>query len=273
VAHLIKQNIIICFIVILIASIVGCNEVDPSKHAGRLRISLTEGGGLFLKGFYIDLQSIEVILSDSLGHSTNEWIPLEFTGGVYELSNLTQEKSKQLVDQFFPAENRIINIRLTFGKDSYLLLSGQGNEKIPVIIPDEYSKSTIFPANAQIFENVICNILLDINILESLSLENGTYVFRPTGRSYPETFGGTIKGSVQQKDIPFIVLAHKENVDTIATLTDRSGVFLFRGLNTGLWNITILGDDSLRYADSTFVDTVFQGKITTISPVNLKQIN
>lgn len=271
--NLFKQIILSCLIAVSIVFIAGCNEVDPSNHAGRLRISLTDGGGLLLKGLFLDIQSIEVNLSDSIGNGSNEWIPLEFTGGLFELSSITREKSKQIVDQFFPAQNRIVNIRMTFGKDNYLLLSGKGDEKIPITIPDEFATGTLVSANAQIFDNVICNILLDINILESLSLENSSYVFRPSIRTYTETFGGSLKGSVQQKDFPFIVVAYKENVDTMATLTDQTGAFLFKGLEVGPWNVTILGDDSLKFADSTFVDTVFQGKITTISPINLKEIN
>ena len=261
------------FLIVLLSGSTGCNRVDPSIHAGRLRLSLTEGSGVIMKGLFIDLQSIEVSVIDSTGSSSGEWIPLEFTGGVYELSNLTKGKYDQMVDQFYPAGNLISQIRLTFGEGSYMLLSGQGDQKTTLTIPSEFADGLIIPVSAQIFENVISNIILDINIVESLFYVDNAYVFYPSVRAYPEIYGGIVKGHVQPKEFSFLVLAHRLNIDTLAALTDQSGMYYFQGLKEGPWNITIFGNDSLGLADSTFVDTVYQNKITDISPVLLRKIN
>jgi len=96
-------------LVIMIAilfSFAACKNEDVSENAARLQIKLTDAASPVIKELYIDIRQIEVYVTDTTGNE-GEWVPLAFPGREYNLLQLMNGKTAQLVDQYFPAGKKI----------------------------------------------------------------------------------------------------------------------------------------------------------------------
>ena len=107
-------------IVTILIIIVSCSKEDVSENAARLRIKLTDATSLVLKELHVDIAEIYVFVTDSTS-TEGEWVQLEFSGGEYNLLNLMNGKTVQLVDQYFPAYKEIEKIRLQLGNNNRIL--------------------------------------------------------------------------------------------------------------------------------------------------------
>ncbi len=261
-----RKNIIVSLIILLtITLFVGCSKNDPSFNATRLRISLTDEpistreSSFTISELNVDIQKIEVSLMDSVDNTEN-WITLDYNGGLHNVLSLTNGKSKQIVDQYFPA-GVLRRIRIFFGDNTYLKTSkGQIN-----LINEETVKNGIVATiNTSLYANYITNILVDINAALSFYEQNDNWFFKPTVRVFPETYGGSLKGYVLPREAnPQVIIVNEK--DTLLSIPEsKDGLFLFRGLEEGKWDIHVLTDPRLGYKDTIFSDSVFMGQTTEI---------
>ncbi|HCB88791.1 MAG TPA: hypothetical protein DEP71_05850, partial [Porphyromonadaceae bacterium] len=108
--------------------------------------------------------------------------------------------------------------------------------------------------------NYITSIMIDINAALSFYESNGNYFLKPVLRVFPETFGGSLKGYALPVEAMPIVKIVKDK-DTLFTIPEKTdGMFHFKGLKEGDWEIVVFSTSNSGYRDTLFVDTVYTGK-------------
>jgi len=248
---------------LLFLSLVSCSTDDPSENATRLRIRLTDAASLEIKELTIDIQSIEVMVADSLNRE-EEWVTLQFAGGEYNLLKLMNGKSVQLVDQYFPAGGRLQKIRLMLGNNNRLLTTA--NEIIPLEIPSEMTEGIMIDnVDAELPSHIISSIVIDVNAALSVRESNGNYSFHPVARAFPEIRGGSLRGYVAPVEANAFI-AVVQATDTFLTLPEADGMFMFTGLKEGTCEVHVMANPLTHYRDTLLTDSIVQGKITDITP-------
>lgn len=255
--------------------LISCTEDSFVENSARLRISLTESSSMPLSEANLQITSIEVMLTDSTGQSQDEWIPLEYAGGTYNLLKYLKGETIRIADQYFSA-GTITQIRIKLAStlhivDKYSLLSDQ--QQLPVDLATEYQDGVVVAADIPLTPNVITDILLDFNLAQSIYKNNADdFVFVPYVRAYTQLDGGMLKGTISPVEaVPMVQIGYL--TDTLSTFAASDGSFYFQGLRAGLWEIHVIPLNTL-YADTTVMDTVFNQLTTTVSPnpIVLKKI-
>ena len=236
-------------------SFTGCSKNDPSINATRLRIKLTDAPVVLISEFNIDIQKIEISTTDNTS-GDEKWTTLDFQGGVYNVLPLSNGKSKQIVDQFFPA-GVLRKIRITFGNGS--TIKTDAGEK-GLVLDSEIKDGVVLEVNENLYANYITSIMIDINAALSFYESNGNYFLKPVLRVFAEASGGSLKGyALPVEALPVVKIV--KDKDTLFTVPEKAdGMFLFKGLKEGEWEISVFPASSLGYRDTLFVDTVFAGK-------------
>jgi len=248
---------------ILFISFVSCNTDDPSDNATRLRIQLTDAASLEIKELYIDIQSIEIMVADTLNRE-GEWVALPFSGGEYNLLKLMNGKSVQLVDQYFPAGGRLQKIRLMLGNNNRLLTTT--NEIIPLELTTDRTEGIVIDnVDAELPSHIISSIVIDVNAALSVRESGGNYSFHPVARAFPEIRGGSLRGYVAPVEANAFI-AVVQATDTFLTLPEADGMFMFTGLREGPCEIHVMANPLTHYRDTLLTDSIVQGKITEITP-------
>ncbi|MGI6046687.1 MAG: DUF4382 domain-containing protein [Petrimonas sp.] len=263
------------FFLVFVLVFTTCSKNDPSINATRLRISLTDAPTLLIRELNVDIQKIEVSTVES--ENDNEtWTTLKFNGGVFNILTLSNGKSKQIVDQYFPS-GVLRQIKITFGTKSNIVAVTKDDVIDLILDPSIQDGVVILDVTANLYANYISNIMIDINAAMSVYELNGNYFFRPTIRAFPETFGGTLKGVVSPKEADAAVLITKVSEterDTLFTVPESTnGMFMFKGVSEGNWKVHIITMPELGYKDTVFItDSVYTGKILDLKSITLKKI-
>lgn len=253
-------------------SFFSCEKNDPSVNAGRVRLKLssvssfviTTDSSFVVKELYLDINQIEVTVLDSAGRQS-DWIPLEFDSKEFNLLDLSGGKSVQIVDQYFPANQTISNIKLVFGDRSRAVPTTGVDNTENLIIPDVLTDGLVIPVIENLYPNHISSIVIDVQTAFAVLESNGNYYLNPVTRAFPETFGGSIRGTVAPREAFATVLITQET-DTLFTVPEPEGLFVFNGLREGDWKIHILANRLSGFKDTVFTDVVVQGKITELKP-------
>lgn len=260
------------FFLVFLFIVFSCDKNDPSVNAARLRVKLsslssfviTTDTNFVVKELHLDINRIEVAVLDSAARQS-EWISLEFDAKEFNLLSLSGEKSLQLVDQYFPANQTISAIKLIFGNKSRAIPTTGVDNKQDLIIPDALKEGLILPVVVNLYPNNISSIVIDVQTPFAVFESNGNYFLNPVSRVFPETFGGSLRGTVAPLEALAAVLITR-NADTLLTIPEPQGSFLFRGLEEGPWKIHILANRLSGFKDTIFTDTVVQGKIRELKP-------
>lgn len=257
----------------LIFVLASCTK-DPSINATRLQIKLTDAPmdtraeAIVISEFNVDIQKIEVSATDSLGEN-EDWVTLDFNGGVYNILPLTNGKSKQIADQYFPA-GILRRLRVHYGNNSSISI--RNGEPRELILEPGYENGVEYEVNTTLYPHYISSIMIDINAQLSLYEQNGNYFFKPDARVFAEAFGGSLKGFAGPPDAsPAVIITNeKEALFSIPEFSD--GMFKFIGLEEGEWEIYVYSQSGTGYVDTVFTDSIYSGKTTNLkSKITLKK--
>lgn len=259
----IVRNISVVAVLSVFVFSVSCDSEDISDNATRLRIKLTDATSLVMKEFYIDITGIDLFVTDSV-NTEGEWISLEYNGGEYNILKLRNGNTVQLVDQYFPADKNINKIRVLLGNNNRIITVT--NEAVALQKSDNVIDGIIIDnIDADLAVNVITSIIIDINAALSVKEINGNFFLDPVSRAFREIFGGSIKGYVAPPQAnPFVAIT--QDNDTLLTIPESDGMFMFLGLNEGPWKIHIIADPSTLYKDTVFTDTLSMGQKLELTP-------
>ena len=242
-----------------------CGKEDISENAARLRIKLTDAASPVLKEMYLDIETIEVLATDSAGNE-GDWVALAFTGGEYNLLKLMNGRTVQLTDEYFPSGGKIDKIRMTLGNNNRMVTVT--NDPIPLQkSPSITEHLIIHDVDAALTAHFIINVVIDINAALSVYELNGNWYLDPRARAYPETYGGSLRGYVAPPEASPVVLITREG-DSLFTFPEgEEGMYLFTGLHEGKWKVHLIANPESGYRDTIFYsDSILQGKITEITP-------
>ena len=269
-----NKNILSILTLLLVLFAVSCSKNDPSINATRLRISLTDAplssnnGEVIITELNVNIEKIEVSMVDSVDSSIENWITLTHKGELHNILALTNGRQKQIVDQYFPT-GVLRQLRITFGDNSNMKANGVMRD---VILDPSAKDGIVFDVNANLYANYISNIILDLNAALSLFEDNGNFIFNPSIRVFAEASTGSLKGYALPQNANPIVMITTE-IDTLLTMPELAdGLFVFKGLTSGKWDIHVLTDTALGYRDSIFSDTVYIGQTTDLSKIMLRPI-
>lgn len=247
----------------MILSLVACGDEDISTNAARLRIKLTDAGTPVIKELNFDIKAIEVFATDTVTHE-GEWIPLAFEGKKYNLLALRNGKMVDLVDQYFPSGKIIEKVKLIPGVNSYFVPVAANN--IPLNIPPEIADGIIVDnLNFLLTSHVISSIVIDVNVTHSVRESNGNYFLYPAVRVFSESFGGKLRGYVAPVEVVSFVAIIQEK-DTLFSLPEGDGMFMFTGLSPGPWEVYVIASPDAAYQDTLFTENVKQGELKDIVP-------
>lgn len=254
----------------LFVIVFACSKVDPSDNAARLRIKLTNSPllatseeNLVIREIKLHIQSIEISAVDSSAVTDVDWKALDFSGNEYNLLSITNGKSVQIVDQYFPANKTIKSIKITLGNNNKIVTPSGDKD---LIVPEKAREIIISDINENLYANIISYIIIDVRAF--ITEENKNYFLNPKVRVYSEISGGSIRGKVGPAEAGAIVSVVKEP-DTLFTFPEADGMFMFLGLKEGEWTIGVFANKNTGYKDSIFTDSVFARKITEIKPIQL----
>lgn len=260
-AHPLVRYVVV--VATMILSLVACGDEDISENAARLRIKLTDAASPVIKELYFDVRAIEVFATDTVTNE-GEWVPLAFEGGKYNMLTLMNGKSVDLVDQYFPSGKIIEKVKLIPGINSYFVPVGASN--IPLNIPPEIAEGIVIDnVNLLLSSHIISSIVIDVNVTQSVRESNGNYFLHPVVRAFPETFGGKLRGYVAPVEVVSFIAIVQEK-DTLITLPEADGMFMFTGLNPGPWEVYLLTSPEAGYRDTLFTETIEDGQLKEILP-------
>ena len=269
-----KRDLFTLAFIMLMVVTSGCSKNDPSRDATRLRISLTDAPisiraeAMLISEMNIDIQKIEVSAIDSTSTDEN-WTAINYNGGVYNILQLSNGKSKQLSDQYF-SSGVLKNVRIFFGENSTIRSAGQNK---PLLLDPSAKDGVVVPVNANLYANYVTNIMIDINAAMSLYVQNDNFYFKPNIRGFAETYGGSLKGYVSPLDAsPQVVVTN--DIDTLFTIPEMTdGMFKFLGMTAGKWDIHVFADPESGYRDTIFSDSIISGRTTEVKSIALKKID
>lgn len=241
-----------------------CEGNDPSVNAGRLRVKLTDAADVTIKELYLDIREMAVYATDTASME-GEWVTLEYNGGEYNLLKLMNGKSVQLSDQYFPAGKAIRKVRVVLGNNNriFTFTGGPYPLQLPSEIINEMVVDMIEPV--VVMPSIISGIVIDVNAAMSVWESNGNYFLYPSARAFPETYGSSLRGYVSPVEATeFIAIV--QDYDTLLTLPEADGMFLFPGLKKGIWEVHLITRPTTNYLDTVFTWEIEATGIVDITP-------
>jgi Domain of unknown function (DUF4382) len=244
-----------------------CSKNDKSSNTNsHLQIRLTDGPDPSVRQVWIDVQQIEILMSDTTH-------PIILNGshpGIYNLLDFSNGKDTLLADATIPPGS-ISQIRLILGDNNFIVT--KEGEKIPLKTPSAQESGLKVQVHQDVTGGILYRLTLDFDAGKSIvkAGNSGNYLLKPVLRIISLTpSGGDIQGVVIPDAAKTFVFA-MEGLDTIAsTSTDTtSGRFLFRDIPAGNYSIFFLPSDTT--LKPTSVNTVVTlGKITNLDTVRLQ---
>jgi hypothetical protein len=241
-----------------------CSKKETIKDGkARMQIFLTDDPGNY-DAVYIDIQDIKVNYSSD---TSTGWVSLPGVHrGTYDILQLVNDKDTLLTDAELNT-GKIEQIRLILGPNNFVRVNGQD---IPLQTPSAQQSGLKLNIHQQIDGGIVYKLLLDFDASRSIvQTGNGKYILKPVIRTTLQAIGGSIKGYVLPNSFPSAVYAI-QGTDTIAGTYTSAGNFLLKGLNAGVYNISIVPSDSTYKSQSKPDITVSVNMVTTLDTIRLQ---
>jgi hypothetical protein len=254
------------FGVILFSSSCSKNQKSNSANTSRLQIALTDGPDPMVKEVWVDINQIEIIMSDTSS-------PLILNGshpGLYNLLALTNGKDTLLADATIPA-GTISQIRLILGDNNYLITAA--GEKIALKTPSGQESGLKVQIHQDVAGGILYRLTLDFDVARSIVFagNSGNVLLKPVLRilSFLPS-GGNIQGVVVPDSVRTFVYAI-QGMDTVAsTSTDiTNGDFLIKDIPAGSYTISFVPSDTT-YKSVFLNSSISLGQITLLDTVKLQ---
>jgi hypothetical protein len=240
----------------------GCTESNPSTEEGAasLKFYLTDAPGEYQQ-VNIDIQSVRVIMNDSL-------MEVPSTPGIYNLLDFTNGKDTLIADGEY-GEGFVSQIRLVLGDNNTVMVDSVIHD---LKTPSAQTSGLKLNVQQEITPGAAYAFTIDFDAqLSIVEKGNGGFNLKPVIRviteelSSPEDLLGSIQGVVFPFDADSLVSLIWPD-DTLTTISDTAGNFMFMGLDPGMYNLDILATSM--YADTSLTDIeVLAGETTVVDTV------
>ena len=245
-----------------------------TDKTARIQFKLTDAPSLVYDEVNIDIQGITVGVGDKFYNDADsvkiQWVDLIMTApGLYNLLDYRNGEVVMLADSDIPA-GKISQVRLILGPNSNVVVDGVPHS---LTTPSAYKSGLKFNLHETLEADKMYSFTIDFDAARSViktgNGKNTKYILKPVIRTFAETFGGTIRGVVLPSEAEPVVQLVR-GTDTLISLPESNGKFLFPGLAEGNYELTVISEDTLGYGDSFLpIVPVIEGQITDLDTIRL----
>ena len=273
------------FLMVAAVSCTSENEKLSEESTAKIQLKLTDAPALEYDAVYIDIQGVRVGVADKYFYADDpyidaddddfddsdevEWVDLEINNpGLYNLLDYRNGETVLLAGGDIPA-GKISQVRLLLGDESHVVIDGVDH---PLKTPSAQSSGLKFNLHDVLMPDLMYSFVIDFDASRSVvRTGNGKYILKPVIRTYADAFGGTIKGFALPADsVAYVQILNEE--DTLISLPEENGMFLFAGLDDDEWDLTRFADTTGVYKDSVIYDIdVEDGKVVDLGEIWLKK--
>ena len=272
-----KKNLTRLMSMVAIASMiflgVSCENESNNSTDGKAQIQfkLTDAPSLVYDEVNIDILGVSVGIGDEFYDGPDsvklQWVDLTMTDpGLYNLLDYRNGETVMLAGSYIPV-GKISQVRLLLGPNSNVVVDGV---TYPLTTPSANTSGLKFNLHETLEADMMYSFTIDFDASKSVKKTgNNKYILKPVIRAFADTFGGTIKGvALPAEANPFVQLV--KGTDTLISLPDLNGRFLFPGLAEGNYELTVISADTLGYGDSLInAVPVINGQITDLDTIRL----
>ena len=254
-------------------SLAGCAKKsadEASAGAAKLEVRLTDAPGNF-RAVVLDVQQIEVHLKDE--NDPSGWQTLAFTPQTVNVLDYVNGKSALLVSTDF-APGDLKEVRLLLGPNSYVV--GTDGATYALKTPSgQTSGVKLKLTNVTLAAGSTYQVLLDFDVAKSV-VERGNwragndkkerYLLKPVIRLVAQDLQGGLRGTVTPPAARPQVLAIRAAItgpDTVSTFADAAGVFQFRGLPAGTYQVQFFPTVAAPAGQPAYKNAVLNGLVVT----------
>jgi hypothetical protein len=257
--------VLLFFLTVILFSCSRNNSANSSNNA-TLQVRLTDSPMPNVKGVWVDVQQIEIIMGD-----TSKPIILNNAHpGVYNLLDFTNGKDTLLADATIPS-GTISQIRLILGTNNYIVTTD--GTQIPLKTPSAQQSGLKVQVHQDVTGGILYRLVLDFDAGQSVvqAGNSGNYILKPVLRILSLTpSGGDIKGVVMPDSLRTLIYAIK-GIDTFSTYTDTTnGNYLLKDLPAGNYSLLYL-PSNIQFKDTSTMATVVLGQTTQMDTVVLRK--
>jgi hypothetical protein len=233
----------------------GCSDSDTnSKEESSLKFYLTDNPGEYQQ-VNIDIKEVKIIINDSLRE-------ISASPGIYNLLDFTNGKDTLIADAE-SAEGFLSQVRLILGENNSVMVDSVLHD---LKTPSAQTSGLKLNVHEEILPGAAYSYIIDFDAQRSVVRKgNGGYNLKPVIRVFTEVLTGAVHGVVSPADADSMISLILP-LDTITTVSDTVGNFMFRGIEPGEHEIDILAKSA--YKDTTLTGIeIFAGEVTEIDTV------
>ncbi|HSF46436.1 MAG TPA: DUF4382 domain-containing protein [Chitinophagaceae bacterium] len=259
----------VLFVFVTMFFLTSCSEENNSGNA-RLKIALVDAPGDFDE-VNINVVGVEMNWSSS---SDQGWETLPMVERkTYDLLKLTGGQEAILVDTDIPAGAKIHQLRLILGDGNTVKVEGI-QEALELETPSAQNSGLKLNIQQEVEAGLLYKVVLDFDVSKSIVVTgNNKYILKPVIRTFLETKGGSLKGTVTPAacaDATVTLEGPNPSTNTISANTNTEGVYLFKGLDAGTYTVTVVpAPGSAGCLTKTVSTTVVDGVVTDL-PISLQ---
>ncbi|HKC35061.1 MAG TPA: DUF4382 domain-containing protein [Chitinophagaceae bacterium] len=255
----------ISFFAILIFSGAHCK-----KDAGmsRLTVYLTDAP-VDYDAVNIEVVGIQVKANTDPGEGGWQTMPMAISPVTYNVLEFTNGMEALLSTFELPA-GKISQLRLILGDNNSIVVNGV-TEPLPLEVPSGEESGLKFNIHADLIAGIDYKLWIDFDAKGSI-VDNGagSYILKPLIRTFNEATSGAIKGIVLPIDANATLEATNGFGILNAVPDPVTGEFLIRGVPSGVWTVTIHGNNG--YLDQVKNNiAVAVGQVTDMGTITLTQ--
>lgn len=250
---------------------------DPDGPApGTMTVKMTDAPGDY-EALDVEITNVEAYLEGS------GWVSLNNQAQMVSVLDLTNGAETQLAFDGEAQAGVYSMIRVTFGNNNSLSfdagtdlgfdlggLTGGANATIDIDFASTTSNQVVIEIDREISADAGAEVLLDFHVMESVIQTGQQFVLDPTITVINDTRTG-LRGQIEGAASAAVVVTDGENA--FSSYTDASGHFLIRGMEDGIYTVTLMpsqeGLGLLEHADDQTIEsvTVVEGRITQMGTI------
>jgi hypothetical protein len=275
------------FSLLFLFFVTACNNEDDNLSKGetaRIQLKLTDAPALEYDEVNIDIQGVKVGVAEEYFYTDDPyleegdeddadegddvvWVDLKVSNpGLYNLLDYRNGETVLLAGGDIPA-GKISQVRLILGEESNVVIDG---ELYSLQTPSAQTSGLKFNLHDVLQPNMMYSFVIDFDASSSVvETGNNKYILKPVIRTYADAYGGSIKGTVVPADsVNYVQLVSGE--DTLISLPEDNGLFLFAGLEEKSWNLTVFADTLSNREDTLITDIgVEEGVVVDLGEIQL----
>lgn len=261
----------------------GCTNENEDFSGGKAQIQfeLTDAPSLDLAKVVIDIQGVKVGVADEFYEGDDdpfydenddvdevEWVTLNISKpGLYNLLDYRNGEMIALAGGEIPA-GKISQVRLLLGSGSYV--ETMDGKEYPLKTPSAQTSGLKFSLHETLLADKMYKFVIDFDAARSVvATGNNKYILHPVIRTYAKDWGATLRGFVLPPEANAFVQITKAT-DTLISLPEEDGKFLFPGIDEGTWKVEFIADTATEYTNFVMESVpVVKGEIKDVGTVTL----